>query len=158
VRLNVGEARTLTFSNQAQVQAVDKNGALCRDLSTNGDNPDPDSNGNPADNDEPTMITLQSVSPEGTVFIPEGFSPNGDGINDQFVVSRVPTNITVQLKVYNRWGSLVYASDNYRNDWSGTSNQGGVGPKGQGLPEGTYFYTVRLSDGREYTRFLTLSR
>lgn len=158
VRLNVGEARTLTFSNQAQVQAVDKNGALCRDLSTNGDNPDPDSNGNPADNDEPTVITLQSVSPEGTVFIPEGFSPNGDGINDQFVVSRVPTNTTVQLKVYNRWGSLVYASDNYRNDWSGTSNQGGVGPKGQGLPEGTYFYTVRLSDGREYTRFLTLSR
>lgn len=159
VRLNVGQANTLTFDNQAHVNALDVNGSLCRDLSTNGNEPDPDKNGNPGDNAEPTLITLHSVATEGEVFIPEGFSPNGDGINDRFIVSRVPTGITMHLRVFNRWGHTVFENELYQNDWTGTANAGVVvGAKGQGLPEGTYFYVLTLSSGREYSRFMTLSR
>ncbi len=159
VRLNVGQANTLTFTNQAQVSARDANGGICRDKSTDGTDPDPDKNGNPADNDEPTLVTLQSVSPEGEIFIPEGFSPNGDGVNDQFVVSRVPAGATVKLDVFNRWGNPVFVSNAYQNDWNGTANTGSVsGSSRQGLPEGTYFYVLTLNDGRTYSRFLTLSR
>ena len=161
VRLDVSQATTLTFINKATVQGVDVNGTVCRDRSTNGIEADPDQNGNPGDNDEPTLVTLHSLRPEEgeTVFIPEGFSPNGDGINDRFVIQRLPINLTVQLDVYNRWGHLVYQNGNYKNDWDGVANQGiKVSSAKEGLPDGTYYYQIRLSDGREYVRFLTLAR
>lgn len=161
VRLDVSQATTLTFTNKAMVQAVDATGNICRDQSTNGLDTDPDRNGNPADNDEPTVITLHSLQGEeySNVFIPEGFSPNGDGVNDRFVIQNVPTGITVQVEIYNRWGHLVYQNMNYKNDWDGTSNQGiKTADSRQGLPDGTYYYQIRLSDGREFVRFLTLVR
>jgi len=137
------------------VWASDVNGGICRDQSTNGTDPDPDHNGNPADNTEPTLITLQAIPTESsTVFIPEGFSPNGDGINDRFVIQQIPTGVSVDLEVFNRWGHVVYRSQNYKNDWDGIANQGnGVATSGSGLPEGTYFYVVRLSNGKEFARF-----
>ncbi len=161
VRLDVSQAITLTFINKATVQGIDTNGTICRDRSTNGAEADPDQNGNPGDNDEPTLVTLHSLRPEEgeTVFIPEGFSPNGDGINDRFVIQRLPSDLTVQMEVYNRWGHLVYQNLNYKNDWVGTDNQGiKVSNAKEGLPDGTYYYQIRLSDGREYIRFLTLAR
>ncbi|MFD2571245.1 gliding motility-associated C-terminal domain-containing protein [Spirosoma soli] len=161
VRLDVSQANTLTFSNKAQAQAIDVNGSLCRDRSTNGIDADPDQNGDPADNEEPTLVTLHSLRPETaeTVFIPEGFSPNNDGVNDRFIIQQLPANITVQLEVYNRWGHLVYRNNEYKNDWDGTSNQGMKATDAkQGLPDGTYYYQIRLSDGREFVRFLTLAR
>ncbi|WP_227699098.1 gliding motility-associated C-terminal domain-containing protein [Spirosoma radiotolerans] len=161
VRLDVSQANTLTFTNKATATGVDVNGVICRDRSTNGVEADPDQNGDPSDNDEPTQVTLHSLRPEEseTVFIPEGFSPNGDGINDRFVIQHLPVDLTVQLEVYNKWGNLVYRSVNYKNDWDGTANQGInlSAAKGE-LPDGTYYYQIRLSDGRDYVRFMTLAR
>lgn len=160
-RLDVSQASALTFTNKASVTALDINGLLCRDVSTNGTEADPDQNGNPTDNSEPTPVTLQSLRPEEgeTVFIPEGFSPNGDGINDRFVIQRLPVGTTVHLEVYNRWGHIVYQNVNYKNDWDGTANQGiKTSDAKQSLPDGTYYYQIRLSDGREFVRFMTLAR
>ncbi|WP_018617626.1 gliding motility-associated C-terminal domain-containing protein [Spirosoma luteum] len=161
VRLDVSQASMLTFSNKAIIQAIDATGRLCLDRSTSGTNADPDNNGNPGDNDEPTSVTLQSSRLEAneTVFVPEGFSPNGDGVNDLFVIQHVPVGVRVQLGIYNRWGNLVYQHEDYKNDWDGRANQGIRTPDtGQTLPDGTYYYQVRLSDGREFVRFLTLAR
>ncbi|GAB3987157.1 hypothetical protein GCM10028807_06340 [Spirosoma daeguense] len=161
VRLDVRQASTLTFSNKGVVKALDSNGNTCIDQSTNGTEADPDQNGNPTDNAEATQVTLHSVRSEETetVFIPEGFSPNDDGINDLFVIQRVPEGVTVQMEVYNRWGQPVFRSDNYKNDWDGRMNQGiKADDAKQHLPDGTYYYQIRLSDGREYVRFLTLVR
>lgn len=108
--------------------------------------------------DSTNVIIKQPVTPEGTVFIPEGFSPNGDGINDRFVIQGVPATATVDLEVFNRWGYKVYADSNYKNDWEGQANQGIRAAGNQGLPDGTYFYVVRISDGREYVKFLTIAR
>ena len=161
VRLDVSQATSLTFLNQATVEGLDTDGLRSVDRSTEGISADPDKNGSPADNSEPTRVTLLALQPDPneTVFIPEGFSPNGDGINDRFVIQRVPVGITIQLGIYNRWGNLVYESNDYKNDWDGTANQGvNVSRAGRNLPEGTYYYQVRLSDGRDFTRFLTLVR
>ena len=100
---------------------------------------------------------MLSALETGLVFIPEGFSPNGDGVNDLFVIQGAQ-GLTVHLEVYNRWGHLVYKNDDYKNDWNGTANTGLLQGDKQGLPDGTYFYVVKLSDGREYVRYMTINR
>lgn len=84
-----------------------------------------------------------TVTPE-PLFIPEGFSPNGDGVNDFFVINGID-NYTVSISIYNRWGNLVYSSKNYKNDWDGLSNSGLL--IGSKLPDGTYFYVINLNNG-----------
>ena len=59
------------------------------------------------------------ILPQEPVFIPNTFSPNGDGNNDIFLVYGQDIR-TVDLKVFNRWGELVFESDNQFNGWDGT--------------------------------------
>jgi gliding motility-associated-like protein len=61
---------------------------------------------------------------------------NGDGINDYFLVTNLQDYESVQLRVFNRWGVLLYENDKYQNDWAG-NDQNGVK-----LTDGVYFYTV----------------
>ncbi len=78
--------------------------------------------------------------------IPEGFSPNSDGVNDYFVIDgleRYPDN---QLKIFNRWGALVYEKIRYDNTWDGLSNVDLL-RLGEVLPDGTYFYILETRSG-----------
>lgn len=71
--------------------------------------------------------------------VKNAFTPNGDGINDKWLVYDQYTclkNVTVH--VYNRYGSKVYESRDYRNDWDGTYN-------GKSLPDGTYYAIVEFT-------------
>ena len=109
--------------------------------------------------DSSSVVINRPDAPEAnTIFIPEGFSPNGDGINDRFVIQGVPATATVDLEIFNRWGHRVFADVTYKNDWDGRANQGIQATASQGLPDGTYFYVVRISDGREFVRFMTIAR
>jgi gliding motility-associated-like protein len=82
------------------------------------------------------------------LFIPEGFSPNGDGTNDFFEIENVPANLTYSLEIFNIWGDKVYQSENYKNDWDGGS-----------LPTGTYYYVVKFSETlSDKSGYLTLWR
>lgn len=75
------------------------------------------------------------------------FSPNGDGINDKWIVTSGSNCTTlVTAKVYNRYGSLVYESKNYLNDWDGKYS-------GKALPDATYYYilTFYLINGKAIT-------
>ena len=85
-----------------------------------------------------------SIIPEIDVIIPSGFSPNNDGINDSFVIIR-PFNSNVSLEVFNRWGNIVYKNSNYNNDWFGIGVDNFLG---QELPDGTYFYVVKIYEKR----------
>ncbi|MEY4114049.1 MAG: hypothetical protein RLZ76_742, partial [Bacteroidota bacterium] len=78
------------------------------------------------------------------IIIPNGFTPNGDGINDKFVVVR-PYNTQIELRVFDRNGVVVYQNLNYSNDWNGVSNQKGA-YFGKDLPNGTYFYSINAND------------
>lgn len=147
---------TTTFFNTAYATGI-ANTIKVTDISTSGLNPDVNGNRNPTDSmeGEATQVILRVTDP--VVFIPEGFSPNGDNINDLFVI-RGAQNQTIRLEVFNRWGHTVYKSDDYKNDWNGASNTGvRVGNAG-GLPDGTYFYRVQLENGRTYVRYMTINR
>ncbi|MEO1263679.1 MAG: gliding motility-associated C-terminal domain-containing protein [Bacteroidota bacterium] len=63
-----------------------------------------------------------------------GFSPNDDGINDTFSIFNIEDFPSNHLRVYNRWGNLIFEKKDYRNEWDGRSLQNDI------LPDGTYFY------------------
>ncbi len=78
------------------------------------------------------------------VKVMDAFSPNGDGINDKWLVTNgASCAAQIIAKVFNRYGSPVYQSDNYKNDWDGTY-------KGKPVPDATYYYVVtyRLINGQ----------
>jgi gliding motility-associated-like protein len=79
------------------------------------------------------------VLPETALDIPSGFSPNHDGVNDKFVI-RHPGNMSINLKVFNRWGNIIYGSSDYKDDWDGRGTQGNI--IGADLPDGTYYYVI----------------
>ena len=99
-------------------------------------------------------VTINIIEP--TVIIPEGFSPNNDGTNDFFII-KGRNGRPLVLKIYNRWGNLVYENNNYEDNWNGTAN---IGIRiGDQLPDGTYFYTAEFKDnGERYARYLTIKR
>ena len=86
-----------------------------------------------------------NVEGEPPVYVPNAFSPNGDGTNDVFYVYGDGIK-TMQLRIFNRWGEKVYESNNQSDGWDGTY-------KGQLQPPGVYVYTVDLIYLNNRTRF-----
>ena len=75
------------------------------------------------------------------IFIPQAFTPDGDGINDYFVINGIELFPENEIVILNRWGSVVFQTTNYQNDWNGTSsNSMNIG--GGDLPTGTYYYIL----------------
>lgn len=90
--------------------------------------------------------------------IPEGFSPNGDGFNDFFVIGNLSRFPDASLSIFNRWGNLVYMKERYDNTWNGFSNVDMI-RMGEVLPDGTYFYVVDTKkDDKPLTGFVVLRR
>ena len=77
--------------------------------------------------------------------IPEGFSPNGDGINDLFVIRGIQNYPENTILIFNRWGNKVFEASHYVNTWDGRSTSG-LNAGGNELPGGTYFYLLYLDD------------
>jgi gliding motility-associated-like protein/uncharacterized repeat protein (TIGR01451 family) len=158
VVIDASNARDSVVYNRAYIKAIDANGNVCKDVSTNGIDVDPDQDGDPSNNSMPTPTKISGGSEAvnmADLFIPEGFSPNGDGINDLFIIQK-PLDLQLSLEVYNRWGGVVYQSKDYKNNWDGSTNQ--TKDSKQVLPVGTYFYKLIASDGREISKFLTINR
>jgi gliding motility-associated-like protein len=76
----------------------------------------------------------------GDIVLPNGFTPNGDGFNDFYVIKGIQGYKENKISIFNRWGSIVYSKSGYTNDWSGISNDGNV------LPNGTYYIVVEFND------------
>ena len=73
--------------------------------------------------------------------IPNGFSPNGDGLNDYFNIQNLyDVYLEHKLKVFNRFGTLVFEGDNSKK-WEGYSDS-----SGNIVPVGTYFYYLELNN------------
>lgn len=87
------------------------------------------------------------------------FTPNNDGANDFFRIECIEKYPNSTLHIYNRYGSLVYKSHGYKNDWQGYANVGGVVNKGEQLPDGNYFYLLKIEgSGTEKTGWIYLAR
>ncbi|MBQ1606286.1 MAG: gliding motility-associated C-terminal domain-containing protein, partial [Bacteroidales bacterium] len=74
--------------------------------------------------------------------IPNVFTPNADGINDEWEIGNIDMFPKAHIYVFNRWGQLVYESDNYTENWDGKS-------RGKMLPFGVYMYIIDLHNGSE---------
>ena len=73
------------------------------------------------------------------VVISNGFTPNGDSINDVWFIANIELYTKSILKVYNRWGQEVFNSVNYQNDWNGFHRNGG-----NKVPQGSYYYVLDI--------------
>ncbi|HOU03565.1 MAG TPA: gliding motility-associated C-terminal domain-containing protein [Bacteroidales bacterium] len=67
------------------------------------------------------------------------FTPNGDGINDYWELPEMDAWGRCDVRIFNRWGKLVFAQDDYDNLWDGTSND-------NPLPEGPYYYVIETQN------------
>ncbi|MEX1132711.1 MAG: gliding motility-associated C-terminal domain-containing protein, partial [Flavobacteriales bacterium] len=92
-----------------------------------------------------------------TIRVPDAFSPNGDGVNDTFVIPNIESYPENNFQVFNRWGNKVLDRSPYVNNWDGESQFGAM--FGEKLPESTYYYVLDLGDGSDaYTGFIYLRR
>jgi gliding motility-associated-like protein len=82
------------------------------------------------------------------VLIPEGFSPNNDGVNDTFTIIGLEDYPSHKLSIFNRWGHKVFEATNYQNDWDGTS-QSILTLGAEVLPKGTYYYVLQLEESAD---------
>jgi gliding motility-associated-like protein len=99
------------------------------------------------DSDTLSIIVYSDEDPfcqNQEIYIPTGFSPNGDGSFDLFVISNIE-DLRTQVQIFNRWGILVYENLDYNNDWDGTATNAGGG----GLPDGTYYFVIQIEGENE---------
>ena len=92
-----------------------------------------------------------------TIRVPNAFSPNGDGVNDRFVIPNIESYPENRFQVFNRWGNKVLDRSPYVNNWDGESQFGAA--FGEKLPESTYYFVLDLGDGSDaHTGFIYLRR
>jgi len=93
-----------------------------------------------------TFKDTEIIEPTGGcgLFIPNIFTPNGDGANDLLVIRNLPANS--QLFITNRWGKEVFSATDYKNDWTGGD-----------IADGVYYYKLS-ADGQSYNGWIEILR
>ncbi|GAB3333728.1 hypothetical protein GCM10027299_41520 [Larkinella ripae] len=86
---------------------------------------------------------LDNCLPATLIFTPDVFTPNGDGINEVFEW-KSNVEIEAQMKIYNRWGEVIFSSSNPNDFWDGTSS-------GQHCPSSTYFWKLDYQSSQSKT-------
>ena len=90
------------------------------------------------------ILALTDTISIDPIFVVSGFTPNGDGKNDYFVIKGLENYKFNEIKVFNRWGRIVYTTLYYKNDWAGN-----------GLDMDTYMYMLRVVDMKGKERVIT---
>lgn len=80
------------------------------------------------------------IKPEATYYVPNAFTPNGDGDNDYFYVAGEGIDFDFRLRVFSRWGEVVFDGQGLSSRWNGRL------PDGTPAPQGTYAYRVTYTD------------
>lgn len=92
---------------------------------------------NGADKEIVSISNSVEVTPDIFLYVPNAFTPNGDGLNDEFGALGYGVK-DYYLEVYNRWGELIFTSDNVNSQWDGTY-------QGTKVLPGTYVYNISAS-------------
>ena len=107
--------------------------------------------------DHPTICAEAKVKivilEDKPLVIHNGISANGDGVNDGFMIEHIEGYPKNNLKIFNRWGVLVYEKDGYTNSepFDGHSNGRATISAESKLPQGTYYYILEYQDTAEQT-------
>ena len=98
-----------------------------------------------SDDCEKAVTAVINVASGCAIEVPNVFSPNGDGLNDFFVINGIEGTRNT-LRIFNRWGQVIYEIQNYRNQWDGRD-----------APDGTYYYELLIEGKNEtYTGHVTI--
>ncbi len=92
---------------------------------------------------------------EAEIYIYSGFTPNGDGDNDEWYIDYIFLYPDNTVTIFDRWGVIVWQADGYNNKdvvWKGDNNV-----SGKVLSNGTYFYVVKIKD-KTYKGWVELNR
>lgn len=135
-KLNNGESAELKIRTKALTAGVVKNTAT---VTANETDPNPSNN------------TSEDNKAVVGIIIPNVFTPNADGKNDNFEIPGLEQYAANELTIVNRWGGTVYDKKGYKNEWTG-----------DGLNEGTYFYILKIRSAigkwEVYKGYITLIR
>ncbi len=155
--------------NQATVTGTDPLGNTVMDDSDDPNILDDVDNNGDGEPDDPTVTILPNVAgaaqPPFEIF--NGVTPNGDNLNDYFIIEGINEFPNNNVKIFNRWGVLVWETDGYEdnvngNVFKGRSNARATIREGEDLPTGTYFYILTFpaeNPGQNsYTGYLYLNR
>lgn len=106
-----------------------------------------------------TATIYITVDDQQDVVIPNGFTPNGDGFNDTFVILNLEQYENNSIVIFNRWGDKVFEAEPYMNDWDGSSAGAKMKIAGDQVVDGTYYFVLDLGDGSELKNgFIDLRR
>ncbi|GAB4293653.1 MAG: hypothetical protein Kow0068_18680 [Marinilabiliales bacterium] len=102
-----------------------------------------------------TYVDTFSVSTEyHYIEIMNAFTPNGDGVNDEWTIKYIDQYPACQVDVYDQWGIVVFSSTGYTEKWNGKKNN-----SGSDMPAASYYYIIDLKDGSDkYTGSVTIIR
>jgi gliding motility-associated-like protein len=96
------------------------------------------------------VVRTVTVDYDSSLYIPNIFTPNGDNHNDFFEISNLPKSGSgTILVITNRWGNIIFESDNYHKDnlWNGGD-----------YPDGTYFYKLTIPNQGNYSGWIEIWR
>ncbi|HXH20108.1 MAG TPA: gliding motility-associated C-terminal domain-containing protein, partial [Chitinophagales bacterium] len=98
------------------------------------------------------FITIKPDKPD--LFIPNAISPNNDESNEYWEIRGIDLYPHNEVKIFNRWGNEVYRMNGYKNQWNG------VNQDREPLPDGTYYYILKLNDKYKstYTGYVVIFR
>lgn len=94
-------------------------------------------NTNGCTSSDAVFVTVIFPSFEG--IITNLFTPNGDGVNENWHIENIENYPDNEVSVFNIYGQVVYNQKSYKNDWKGTYN-------GSELPDGTYYYVLKIAN------------
>ncbi|WP_108808387.1 gliding motility-associated C-terminal domain-containing protein [Aquimarina spinulae] len=94
---------------------------------------------------------------DGDLEIFTAVSPNGDGVNDTFIIQGIEQFSNNELTIFNRWGVEVYRKKGYDNSWGGYSEGRATIAKDEQLPVGTYYYILKIEGQKDRAGYLYIN-
>jgi gliding motility-associated-like protein len=91
-----------------------------------------------------------TVKTENTIYMPNAFTPNGDGLNDVFLPQTAETPSEYKLSVFDRSGNLVFYSDDIQKGWDGRINKNGL----EDVKEDVYIWRIEMKTAKGEKRHL----
>jgi gliding motility-associated-like protein len=155
--------------NQATVTGEDEDENEVSDDSDDPNNVDNVDNNGDGEPDDPTVVVLPGVLP-GVFEVFNGITPNGDGLNDFLWIQGISAYPDNNLKIFNRWGILIFDTDGYEEDAGGNVFTGEADARliieeDKKVPTGTYFYVLTFPEDPDknpgktsYSGYLYLNR
>lgn len=102
-----------------------------------------------------TASDAVEVKVQCDIVIPNVITPNGDKVNDLYAISGLDSYPGSSIEIFDRWGLVVYRSDDYRNDWDGTDYT-----SNKEVSDGVYYYILSLANSNKdkYAGFIQVLR